>query len=200
MQEKFEKGKVFTVPNILSIFRILLVPLFMIAFFCWSQSQNYIVAMIIFLVASFTDLLDGIIARETNQISSLGMVLDPLADKLLKMGALICFTVVNIIPVWFTVVLIVLDFAMIVTGLILYEFKISIPSNIFGKMGTFTMFVGFLLCFFNETVYPWNMCVLYAGLIIIIISIIVYIVVNKDKVFSKRKIDRKKVSIDKNDN
>lgn len=179
-------NKFWNIPNVLSLFRLLLVPVFLVVFF-FSGDGNHIGALVVFLIASFTDVLDGIIARKTNQITSYGVVLDPLADKLLKAATLIAFAVSGIIPVWLTVVLIVIDTAMIITGVCLYNKKITIPSNFFGKAGTFITSIGLVLCFFDKSLNGWNLYILYAGLIIIVISVIVYILKNYKRVFNLEK-------------
>ena len=161
----------------------------MIVFF-FETSDYHIGALVVFLVASFTDVLDGIIARKTNQITKYGVVLDPLADKLLKMATLIAFAVVGIIPVWLVATLITIDFGLIITGVCLFKRKITIPSNFLGKLGTFVMSIGLVLCFFAKSMNGWNLYILYAGLIIIVASVIVYIVLNYNRVFNKNRDDK----------
>ena len=195
-------NRFWNVPNVLTLFRLALVPVFVIVFFL--TSGNHIPALVVFVIASLTDVLDGFIARKYNLITPYGVVLDPLADKLLKSVTLICFAIVNIIPIWLAVTLIVIDLAMIITGICLYKQKITISSNFLGKLGTFVMTVGLILCFFDESLAGWNLYILYAGLIIIVASVIVYIVLNYKRVFnvgnkekkSKEKIDNDAVVID----
>lgn len=182
-------NKFWNVPNVLSLIRLLLVPVFLIVFF-FETSDYHIGALVVFLVASFTDVLDGIIARKTNQITKYGIVLDPLADKLLKMATLIAFAVVDIIPVWLVATLITIDLALIITGVCLFKRQITIPSNFLGKLGTFVMSIGLVLCFFAKSMNGWNLYILYAGLIIIVASVIVYIVLNYKRVFNKNKDDK----------
>ena len=88
-----------TVPNALSLLRIAMVPLFVWCFFA-SITHNRSWAMVIFLAAGGTDVIDGYIARHFNQISVWGRILDPMADKLMVFSALICLTVVDTIPLW----------------------------------------------------------------------------------------------------
>lgn len=176
------KDKFWNVPNALTLLRLFLVPVMLLCFFL-IPGRDHLVAMIIFFVASLTDMLDGIIARSTHQITQYGIVLDPLADKLLKISTLVAFAIDGILPIWLVSSLIFLDLGMIITGACLFRRKITIPSNIFGKIGTFIMTVGLLMCFFNGSLNPWNLYVLYLGLIIIIISLIVYIVLNYKRVF-----------------
>lgn len=176
------KDKFWNVPNALTLLRLFLVPVMLLCFFL-IPGKDHLAAMIIFLVASLTDMLDGIIARSTHQITQYGVVLDPLADKLLKISTLVAFAIDGILPIWLVSVLIFLDLGMIITGACLFRRKITIPSNIFGKIGTFIMTIGLLMCFFNGSLNPWNLYVLYVGLIIIIVSLIVYIVLNYKRVF-----------------
>ena len=78
-------------PNKLTLLRVVLVPIFMIFLMINKIPYNYVYALIIFSVASLTDLLDGHLARKNNQITTFGKFLDPLADKVLVLSAMICF-------------------------------------------------------------------------------------------------------------
>ena len=176
--------ELFNVPNILSFFRLLLVPVLVITFFC-IPGENYIVPLVVFIVASITDTLDGIIARKFNLVTEAGMVLDPLADKLLKIATLLCFGIVGVIPLWLVITLITIDLSMIIAGIILYGKHITIPSNWIGKTGTLVMTIGLILCFFHNVMLGWDMIILYTGLCIILLSMIVYIVLNAKSVFNK---------------
>lgn len=82
-----KKNKVFTIPNILSFFRILLIPLF-IWLYIWQK--DYLLATIILLVSGLSDIIDGYIARTFDQTSRVGKILDPVADKLTQFAVLIC--------------------------------------------------------------------------------------------------------------
>jgi cardiolipin synthase (CMP-forming) len=112
----------FTVPNLISVLRMGLVPLFIIAVL---EGQS-LRALILFLVAGLTDALDGFIARFfANQQSLLGSYLDPIADKILLTAAYIALTIPSLnhgvqIPVWITVLVIGRDVLLVVVGLILY--------------------------------------------------------------------------------
>lgn len=177
--------KFWNIPNVLSLIRLALVPIMLLCFFL-IPGEDHLAAMIVFLVASLTDVLDGFIARKTNQITQYGIVLDPLADKLLKISALVAFCIVGILPIWLVSVLIFIDVAMIIAGAVLYKEKITIPSNFFGKAGTMIMSVGLLLSFFAGSLSPWNLYVLYCGLIMIVVSVIVYTALNYKRVFSRK--------------
>jgi len=188
--EKEKKKSYLNVPNSLSLFRLLCVPFFLLVFF--TQSPNYIFAFIIFIVASITDIIDGIVARKFNQITPLGMVLDPLADKLLKMSALFAFGWDGIIDWWLVITLFAIDFIMIVAGTFLFKRKITIPSNIIGKTGTFVMSIGLMMSFFPQVFAPWNEYVLYIGLGIITSSVILYVALNFQSVMERLRISKPK--------
>ena len=107
-------------PNYLTLARILFVPLLVVVLLTpmsenWFGWERYTVAIVIFLVASFTDILDGHIARRRNQVSNIGKLLDPIADKLLVSAALIVFVEKHLAPAW--VVVIILGREFVVTGL-----------------------------------------------------------------------------------
>ena len=174
-------SKFLNVANVLTIFRLALIPVFVFVFLFIEEKDHYI-SLTIFLIASFTDVLDGIIARRTNTITNYGIVMDPLADKLLKIATLICFTLVDVVPLWLTFLLVFIDVSMIIIGICLYSKQITIPSNFVGKTGTVVMSVGFIMCFFDGIFNGWDLIVLYAGLLIIVLSIIIYGILNFSRV------------------
>lgn len=107
-------------PNYLTLIRIFLVPLLVVVLLTpysekWFGIQSYPLAIIIFLVASLTDILDGHLARSRKQVSKVGALLDPIADKLLVSAALIVLVEKNLAPAWAVVVILGREF--VVTGL-----------------------------------------------------------------------------------
>lgn len=107
-------------PNYLTFARIIIVPLLVVVLLTpisdrWLGISGYALAIVIFLVASFTDILDGHLARRRNQVSTLGKFLDPIADKLLVSAALIVLVEKSLAPSWAVVIIIGREF--IVTGL-----------------------------------------------------------------------------------
>ena len=139
------------IPNILSTFRIMLVPLFAVVYFSDGPSAHAY-ALTIFIVAGITDVVDGFIARRFNLITKVGTVLDPLADKLMQLTTLICLTIDTYIPLWLTTLILILELGMIVAGIYMYFRKHStvIPSNHFGKSAT----VLFTFAIFIVIVFP----------------------------------------------
>lgn len=121
------------VPNLLSLIRLLLVPVFVTVFFSANPNSGYIAAAI-FLVAFLTDVADGYIARKYNLITKLGRILDPLADKLMKAAAVVCLTIRGDIPLWIILVLLAKELIMLSGGAVLLKKMRDVPSsNWFGK-------------------------------------------------------------------
>lgn len=111
------RDAIWTIPNILTIIRILLTPVFVMAY----TSENFNLAWILFAIAGLTDGLDGFLARIWNQRTDLGAMLDPLADKALLVTSFLCLAAKGWIPVWLTVLVVSRD-AIIVGGLALLNF------------------------------------------------------------------------------
>ena len=103
-----ESGKVFTFPNVLTIVRVLLTPVFLALIFSHTW-YNKILALIVFIVASLTDFYDGKIARRDGTITAFGRFMDPLADKLLVSSALISFVVLGMVEAWLVAAMLVRD-------------------------------------------------------------------------------------------
>ncbi len=131
-------------PNILTIMRLLLAPLFPIVYFSDRVQNGSLLAMGIYILAGFTDVLDGYLARKYNVVTKLGTVLDPLADKFMLICALLTLTIDNLVPVFIVIFVIVKEALMIISGIVLYFRKdqFIIPSNKYGKTATIIFFLG----------------------------------------------------------
>lgn len=130
------------VANMLTIFRIILVPVYLLLFY--STGENHLLyAGIVFLIAGITDVLDGHIARKYDQMTDLGAVLDPLADKLMAFAVLISFTSTKLIPSWILKIIGFKEILMITGGFILYLFKSNtvVPANKYGKVATVSLYI-----------------------------------------------------------
>jgi CDP-diacylglycerol--glycerol-3-phosphate 3-phosphatidyltransferase len=138
-------------PNKLTISRILMIPIFMIAAAINSKYSS-LYAVLIFLLAVSTDSLDGHIARKRQQITNFGKFLDPLADKLLVTAALIILVEKTILPGWIATVIISREF--IVTGIRLIAAADGrvIAASIWGKIKTVTQIVAIVIAFLNDHV------------------------------------------------
>lgn len=124
-----------TIPNLLSVIRILLIPVFAVLFL----QEHYFIAIAIIIFAELTDLFDGMIARKFNQVSALGKILDPIADKLSQ----ISIVVVLIIKYWDNAIkylfmfFIIKEFVMIIGGAILISKGLRpVAAEIWGKVAT----------------------------------------------------------------
>lgn len=126
----------FNIPNLLSLFRLMLIPVFVSVFFS-GDFEGHAIATLIFLVAGATDVIDGRIARKYNQITLLGRILDPLADKLMVLAALICCMIEGAVPIWAVALYSVKEIIQAVCGVLLFrKVKDVPPSNLLGKTGT----------------------------------------------------------------
>lgn len=115
-------------------------------------SQGVVWALILLLVAGLTDVADGWAARSRNEVSELGKILDPLADKLVTGGVLLALTVKWGLPVWMVLVYIAKELIQVGAGAVLVKkIKQVIPANRYGKNATVAFFLGFGLFFASKT-------------------------------------------------
>jgi len=118
------------IPNILSLIRIILVPLFLFFFFSESYNSKFI-SLIIFIIASLTDFFDGFIARKFNVITKLGKFLDPLADKILTLSVFYSFLILDIISHWMFLLIISRDVIVTIIRIFFNRYNlIFITSNV----------------------------------------------------------------------
>lgn len=123
-------------PNKLTIARTLLVPVFMIFLLDSAIPYHMLIAAGCFIAASLTDLLDGKLARKNNQVTDFGRFLDPLADKLLVIAALVCFVQLNLADAWITMIIILRELMVTSIRLIASGSGKVIAANIWGKAKT----------------------------------------------------------------
>ena len=123
--------------NKLTMLRVVMIPAFVIVLYADFEGCRY-VALALFAIASFTDFLDGYIARSRNLVTDLGKFMDPLADKLLVSSALICMVEMGTLPAWIVIIIISREF--IITGfrLIAAEGGLVIAASWWGKIKTVT--------------------------------------------------------------
>lgn len=129
-------SRIVTVPNVLSLFRLILIPVFL-----WLLILGeYGWALLVLVVSGLTDFVDGYVARQFNQISRLGQVLDPAADRLFIFSTLIGLAWQQIIPWWLVVVIIGRDVVLLILGVVLANHQYGpLPVHHLGKMGTFAL-------------------------------------------------------------
>ena len=162
-----------TVPNLLTVFRILLVPVLVAALLSGLDSGD-IVAAVVFVLASFTDALDGWIARRHKLETTFGKLMDPLADKLLVTSALVSLVSLNRLAAWVAMVIIAREFA--VTGLrqLAMEHGEVIPASGWGKLKT-AFQIAMVLALIAINGDPlWVDALVYAAVAVTVASGIVY--------------------------
>ena len=129
--------RVLTVPNALSTVRLLLVPVFLVLV----VTEQYLAALIVIVVSSATDYLDGIIARRFGQITKLGQLLDPAADRLFIFAAVIALAVREVVPWWVVLAIVGRDVMLAVLGIVLAQHGYGpLPVHHLGKIATFALF------------------------------------------------------------
>lgn len=133
-------------PNMITLFRLFLIPIFVLVFF--SQSPNSLInSMVVFYIAGLSDVLDGYIARKYDLITKWGMMVDPLADKLMLLTVLVCLMYGGYIPFWILIIMGIKELFMVTSGIFLYKNDTVIPANYFGKASTFLFYISiFILC------------------------------------------------------
>ncbi|MBE6890906.1 MAG: CDP-alcohol phosphatidyltransferase family protein [Ruminococcaceae bacterium] len=156
-----------SIPNIISIIRILLVPIFCVIYFTPGMKT---VALIVLIVSGLSDLVDGYIARKFNQITDLGKVLDPIADKLFHMSTIACLCIDRVVGYWLLFIVMAKELFMICGGVILYKkTKAVIASKWYGKLSSSLFFSAFVLSFVpvNNTAYTIFISCLFAVAVLI---------------------------------
>ena len=142
------------VPNLLSIFRMCLVPCFVVTFF-WDTPNAHLYAAGIYALAGITDVLDGIIARKFNLITKLGKILDPLADKMMTITVFVCICIAGIIPWWVILLLFAKDALLVIGGAKLYkEISSVFSANVMGKATTVFLVIGGIVIMVFDRVLP----------------------------------------------
>ena len=157
------------VPNALTVMRILLVPVLVVALLDETANGD-LFAAIVFALASFTDAVDGWLARRSGSITTFGKLMDPVADKLLILAALIALVSLNRVAAWVAMVIIAREFAVTATRMAATQQGIVIAANWWGKAKTIVQVgVIFLLITFPDTP-PWLEALVYVMVAITIVS------------------------------
>jgi CDP-diacylglycerol--glycerol-3-phosphate 3-phosphatidyltransferase len=169
--------------NKITLLRILMIPIFM-AFMLIEFPYHMEAAMLVFLLASLTDKLDGYIARKYNMITDFGKFMDPLADKLLVTGAFLILIQLGRLEAWIVFIILTREFA--VTGLrtLAAAQNIIIAASKYGKIKTVTQIIAIIILIldnrpFNLINLPMDTIMVYMALIITILSGLDYFIKNK---------------------
>lgn len=169
--------------NKITVFRVILVPIFLIILYS-NISYNEYIATLIFIIAALTDTLDGYIARSRNLVTNFGKFFDPLADKILVSSALIYLVEVGKVPAWVVILIISREFAITGFRTVAASEGITIAASPLGKFKTITQLIAIPLLlldnfFFESINIPVDMIMLYIALFFTVFSGIDYVYRNK---------------------
>ena len=189
--------RILTIPNLISLIRLLLAPVFMVLL----MQGNDLAAAILFAVAAATDFVDGQIARRTNSVSKVGQLLDPAVDRIIMICAVVGLLLVGRLPVWIVLLVLARDIILLVGQVYLLQSrKVRVPVIYAGKIATTLLFVGLAGLLLNAPLIPglglvdfswlpgfnsdpasWGIWFVYAGLVMGIYTTVHYIVVGVSK-------------------
>ena len=168
-------------PNKLTVMLVILIPFFVAALLYDNGSSQTmrIVANVIFIVASLTDLFDGKIARKYNLVTNFGKFMDPLADKLLVCSALICLIQLGQLPAWVVIIIISREFIISGFRLVAADNGIVIAASYWGKFKTTFQMIAVILMIFNIPVLATvTMIMLVIAVVLTVISLVDYVAKN----------------------
>ncbi|MBD5508893.1 MAG: CDP-diacylglycerol--glycerol-3-phosphate 3-phosphatidyltransferase [Lachnospiraceae bacterium] len=167
-------------PNKLTVFRVILIPFFVLFLLVDITAYDKWIALAIFIIASLTDFLDGHIARKYNLVTNFGKFMDPLADKLLVCSALICLVELSRIPAWIVIVIIAREFIISGFRLIASDNGVVIAASYWGKFKTTFQIVMICLMIADlEPLYLVTQVVMWAALILTVVSLVDYLIKNR---------------------
>jgi len=171
-------------PNKLTLIRVLLVPVFVVFLMCdITGDYDKWIALLIFIVASLTDMLDGKIARKYNLVTNFGKFMDPLADKLLVCSAIICFIKMDKMPTWMVLIIIAREFIISGFRLVASDNGVVIAASMWGKYKTAVsmIMIAFVIADIANPVYQIiTQILIWVSLILTVVSLVDYVFKNKD--------------------
>lgn len=189
--EVVASNKIFTIPNLVSLIRLCLVPIFFVLL-----NEGYdLLATLLFAIAASTDWIDGQIARRTNTVTKLGQILDPTVDRILILSGVIGLLLVGRIPLWIVIFIILRDGLLLFGGaFLLKKYQIRIPVVFAGKAATAALLFGFVGLLLNWPLVPglgisefswlpgfngfdvsWGIWFVYLGLVLSFITWVYYL-------------------------
>ncbi|MBP3926510.1 MAG: CDP-diacylglycerol--glycerol-3-phosphate 3-phosphatidyltransferase [Clostridium sp.] len=168
-------------PNKLTILRVIMIPFFVFFLLCQGgENRTFrMIAVVLFIIASLTDLLDGKIARKYNMVTNFGKFMDPLADKLLVCSALICLIELGQLPAWMVIVIISREFIISGFRLVASDNGVVIAASYWGKFKTTFQMIAVILLILDIPALRLvtTLCV-WVALALTIISLVDYIAKN----------------------
>ena len=172
------------IANKLTVLRMIMVPIYVLVFTLVPEPWNRYLAFILFAAASYTDHLDGKLARERNLITNFGKFMDPLADKLLVISALICFVENGQLAGWILIIIVAREFIISGFRLVAASSGIVIAAGIWGKLKTVAQMIMVLLMILNFD-WGWYQVLIQ---IFVVMSVLLTIISLVDYIWNNRKV------------
>ena len=177
------KKDFFTIPNMLSLFRLLLIPVYIVIYLNADDDIDYYIAGAILAVSCLTDLIDGKIARHFNMISNVGKILDPLADKMTQFSLIICLIIKYcakypvLVPM--VVLFVIKEIFQLVAGFrLIRKGKILAGALMTGKVSTAVLFISLILMVMFPNLHPYLVhTVMIIDTVLLLIAFIHYVVI-----------------------
>jgi len=169
-------------PNKITIFRVFMIPLFVVLMMLQRIPGNEFYALAVYAVACVSDALDGHIARKYNLITDFGKFMDPVADKLLVCSALICFVEQGLMPAWIALIIIARELIIDGFRLVAAGKGIVIAASIWGKAKTVVQMIACFVLILNADWLAFNIAeqiLIYASLVLTVVSLADYIYKNR---------------------
>lgn len=163
-------------PNKLTLLRVIMIPFFVVFMLMEGMASARYIALALFVVASFTDFLDGNIARKRNLVTNFGKFMDPLADKLLVCSALICLIETGQLPAWYVIIIIAREFIISGFRLIASDNGIVIAASYWGKFKTVSQMILIILMILNIPALSMVTSLFYwIALVLTVVSLVDYV-------------------------
>ena len=182
------------VPNILTLFRFILIPFIFISI----TNEQYLTAFIILTISGITDILDGFIARKFNFITNFGKLIDPLSDKATQICVLLALVLNNIVPLWILFIVFLKELIMIAGASFLYGKELVVSSKWYGKVSTVLFYIAIVsslaIRYFNISI-QFDTYIYYLALLMTLFSLVMYFNAFYKQGYMKKnklKIDEKK--------
>ena len=161
------------VPNILTLFRFILIPFIFISI----TNEQYLTAFIILTISGITDILDGFIARKFNFITIFVKLIDPLSDKATQICVLLALVLNNIVPLWILFIVFLKELIMIAGASFLYGKELVVSSKWYGKLSTVLFYIAIVsslaIRYFNISI-QFDTYIYYLALLMTLFSLVMY--------------------------
>lgn len=170
------KKDLFTIPNVLSLFRLILIPVYIVIYLNATQAADYFVAAAILAVSCLTDLIDGKIARMFNMVSTVGKLLDPLADKLTQFSLIACLAVKHPVVRLLVALFVVKELFQLIAGIVAFRKGEMLNGALMaGKVCTTVLFVSLIILVMMPTLNEVAVAIITAvDCVFMLISFISY--------------------------